>query len=61
MNTEKLSKKSWPKFALSAFMHKDNTIINAIMLPSVLSADGVTIRLTTDYPFKNKMNYYIET
>ena len=51
----------WPKFALSAFMHKDNTIINAIMLPSVLSADGVTIRLTTDYPFKNKMHYYIET
>ena len=50
----------WPKFALSAFMHKDNTIINAVMLPSVLSADGITIKLTTDYPFKNKMHYSIE-
>ncbi len=51
----------WPKFALSAFMHKDNTIINAVMLPSVLSAGGITIRLTTDYPFKNKMHYSIKT
>ena len=50
----------WPKFVLSAFMHKDNTIINSVMLPSVLSTDGIIIRLTTDYPFKNKMHYSIE-
>jgi hypothetical protein len=51
----------WPKFALSAFMHKDdNTIINALMLPCVLSAEGITIRLATDYPFKNKVHYSIE-
>ncbi len=50
----------WPKFALSAFMHKDNTVINAIMLPSVLSTDGITIKLKTDYPFRNKMHYSIE-
>ncbi len=30
------------------------------MLPSVLNADGVTIRLETDYPFNNKMHYYID-
>ena len=50
----------WPKFALTPFMHKDNSIINAVMLPSVLNSDGVTIRLTTNYPFENKMHYLIE-
>ena len=50
----------WPKFALSAFMHSGNTIINSVMVPSVLKADGVTIRLVTDYPFNNKMHYYID-
>ncbi|MBR3781393.1 MAG: glycoside hydrolase family 127 protein [Clostridia bacterium] len=50
----------WPKFALSAFMHSGNKIINSVMLPSVLKADGVTIRLETDYPFNNKMHYYID-
>ncbi len=50
----------WPKFALSAFMHKDNTIINSVMMPCVLQDKDVTIRLETDYPFNNKMHYYIE-
>lgn len=50
----------WPKFALAAFMHKDGTIINSVMLPAVLKDKGVTIRLETDYPFKNKMHYYID-
>lgn len=50
----------WPKFALSPFMHKDDTIINSLMLPSVLKDKGVTIRIETDYPFKNKVHYYIE-
>ena len=51
----------WPKFALTPFMHNGDTIINALMLPSVLSDNGVTIRLETDYPFKNKMHYYIDS
>ncbi len=51
----------WPKFALSAFMHKDEKIINSVMLPSVLKDEGVTIRLETDYPFNNKMHYYIDS
>lgn len=50
----------WPKFALSAFMHSGNKIINSVMLPSVLKENGVTIRLETDYPFNNKMHYYID-
>ncbi len=51
----------WPKLTLSAFMHKDNTIISSVMLPSGLKAEGVTIRLETDYPFNNKMHYYIDS
>ena len=50
----------WPKLALSAFMHSGNTVINSLMLPSVLKDKGVTIRLETNYPFENKMRYYIE-
>ena len=50
----------WPKFALSPFMHSDNTIINAVMLPSILNDNGITIRLETNYPFENKMHYYID-
>ena len=50
----------WPKFALSAFMHKDDTVINSVMLPSVLTDKEYTIRLETDYPFDNKMHYYID-
>ena len=30
------------------------------MLPSVLEADGIRIRLETEYPFKNKAKYYID-
>ena len=50
----------WPKFALSAFMHKGNTILSSVMMPSVLTEKDVTIRLETDYPFNNKMHYYID-
>ncbi len=51
----------WPKFALSSFMHKGDTIINSVMLPSVLKEKDVTIKLETDYPFNNKMHYYIDS
>ncbi len=50
----------WPKFALSAFMHKDNKIISSVMLPCILNEKDVVIRLETDYPFKNKMHYHID-
>ncbi len=50
----------WPKFALSAFLNKDDTILNAVMLPSVLTDKDVTIRLETDYPFRNQMHYSID-
>ncbi len=31
------------------------------MLPSVLNDDGITIELTTNYPFENKMHYSIDS
>lgn len=49
----------FPKLALSAFMHSGDTVINSVMLPSRLNADGISIKLETDYPFVNKMNYTI--
>ncbi len=51
----------WPKFALTPFMHKDNTVINAVMLPSVLNDNGITIKLETNYPFENKIHYFIDS
>ena len=51
----------WPKLALATFMHNGNTIINSVMLPSVLKDNGITIRLETNYPFENKMHYHIDT
>ena len=49
----------FPKLALSAYMHSGDTVINSMMLPSRLNADGISITLETDYPFVNKMNYTI--
>ena len=51
----------WPKFALSAFMKNDDTIINVIPVPSILNDDGITIELKTEYPFKNSFIYNIKT
>ena len=31
------------------------------MLPSVLKDNGITIKLETNYPFENKMHYYIDS
>ncbi len=50
----------WPKFALTPFMHAGRTIINSMLLPSVLRDKDVTIRLETSYPFQNKMHYSID-
>lgn len=50
----------WPKLTIAAFMHKGNTILNSIMVPSVLNDDGVIIKLETNYPFENKMHYHID-
>lgn len=47
----------WPKFAISAFMHKGSTILNAVAVPSKLDCDKARITLDTDYPFENTFKY----
>ena len=49
----------WPKFALSAFMHKDNCVINSLMVPSELHDGGKHIKLETNYPFENSAKYTV--
>lgn len=50
----------WPKFALSAFMHKDHTVINVVPVPSELRTEEQYIRIETEYPFQNSFQYLIE-
>lgn len=50
----------WPKFALSTFMHNDDTVINVIPVSSELKCDKANIRLETNYPFENRFKYVIE-
>lgn len=52
---------AWPKFALAAFMHSGNTVINSVPIPSKLDADGISIEIITDYPFENKITYRVST
>ena len=51
----------WPKLALSTFLRREETILSAVMLPSVLKDGGVTIRLESDYPFNNRARYTIDS
>lgn len=53
----------WPKLALSAFMWKDDTIVNAVPVPAQLNTKigeaHVRISLETNYPFENRFVYQI--
>lgn len=51
----------WPKFALSAFMHNENTVINVVPVPSELKTEDKHIKIETNYPFDNSFKYSIET
>ena len=50
----------WPKFALSAFMHRDAEVINTLPVPSVLDCDDIYVSLDTEYPFKNTFKYTLK-
>lgn len=52
---------AWPKFAISAFMHTDDTVINAVAVPSELKTDDIYIKLETGYPFENEFRYTVKT
>ena len=51
----------WPKFALSAFMHDEENIINVLPIPTELTLDDIHIRLETEYPFENSLKYTVES
>lgn len=51
----------WPKLALSVFMHNEDTVINALPLPSELKTEDKYIKIETEYPFKNSFKYTVET
>ncbi len=50
----------WPKLALSAFMHRNDTVVNVLPIPSELNCAQGRIRLDTEYPFKNRFVYTVE-
>lgn len=54
----------WPKFALSTFYHRDNTIVSAALAPSrvrtVIDGAKVEVELKTDYPFDNRLTYIVK-
>jgi len=49
----------WPKFALSAFLWREDTVLNGLMIPSELKTEKFRILLETDYPFENRVKYTI--
>ena len=51
----------WPKLVLSSFMHKGNTVVSAVPVPSILTDDGIKVELETDYPFVNTLKYKVKT
>ena len=51
---------AWPKFALSAFMHNGDTVINSVPVPSELKTDDIHIKIETEYPFRNNFRYTVE-
>jgi len=50
----------WPKFALSAFMHRGDKVISALPIPSQLDTGDLRILLETEYPFENTLTYKIQ-
>ena len=54
---------AWPKLALSAFMHAQDEILSAVLVPSQVEATvggaAVRIALETDYPFKGALCYTV--
>lgn len=55
----------WPKLALSTYLRSETGIISAVFVPASLHTEiqgvPVIIKLETEYPFKGKLNYFIET
>ncbi len=51
----------WPKLALSAFMYREDTVVNALPIPCELRTDDISVTLETNYPFENVLKYTIDS
>ncbi len=51
---------AWPKLALSAFLSNGSEVISAVPVPSQLTTEDLSVTLTTEYPFENKLIYTAE-
>lgn len=51
----------WPKFALSAFMYCEDTVMSVIPIPSSLKTDQLSVVLKTNYPFENTFEYVVSS
>lgn len=49
----------WPKLALSAFLHRGDTVLSALPIPARLDAEGLSVTLETNYPFENTFTYRV--
>lgn len=50
----------WPKFALSAFLYRDDTVLSALMVPAELQDGNRRITVETNYPFENSVTYRVQ-
>ncbi|MBR2421872.1 MAG: glycoside hydrolase family 127 protein [Oscillospiraceae bacterium] len=50
----------WPKLVLSSFMHRDDTVIQVVPVPTELNTAAQRISVQTDYPFNNSFIYDVE-
>lgn len=50
----------WPKFALSAFAHRGNTVYSLFAVPCELTTDAQHITVETNYPFEHSVRYTVE-
>lgn len=53
----------WPKFALSAFMHSQDEIVNLVPVPcqveTQINGENVRVQVITEYPFRHKVLYRV--
>ncbi len=49
----------WPKFALSAFMYNDESVVSVLPIPAQLKTEDVSVSLKTNYPFENTLKYTV--
>ncbi len=55
----------WPKLAQHAFLHSEDCIVSAVLVPGEVKTEvfgsPLTCRLETEYPFRDSLRYTIQT